>query len=92
MGAVIKNIEYVFPKQKVSNNDLANHFPDYDFGKFEEKVGIVNRYWVGEKETALDLAKQACEKLFIKIVKEEIDYILYCSRFSLFNATHKMQR
>ncbi|MBO9585945.1 MAG: ketoacyl-ACP synthase III [Flavobacterium sp.] len=80
MGAVITNIEYVFPEQKISNVDLANRFPDYDFGKFEEKVGIINRYWVEDNETAFDLAKKACEKLLKKINKEEIDYILYCTQ------------
>lgn len=80
MGAIITNIEYVFPEKKVSNIDLSNQFPDYDFGKFEEKVGIINRYWVAEGETALDLAIQACEKLFKKIDKQEIDYILYCTQ------------
>ena len=80
MGAVITNIEYVFPEQKISNTDLANRFPDYDFGKFEDKVGIINRYWVAENETAFDLAKNACEKLFKKIDKNEIDYILYCTQ------------
>lgn len=80
MGAAIKNIEYVFPKQKISNKDLASQFQDYDFEKFEEKVGIVNRYWVTENETGLDLAKQACEKLFQKINRDDIDYILYCTQ------------
>ncbi len=80
MGAVITNIEYIFPEQKISNTDLANRFPDYDFGKFEEKVGILNRYWVTKNETAFDLAKKACEKLFTKINKEEIDYIIYCTQ------------
>ncbi len=80
MGAVIKNIEYVFPKQKITNNDLAKQFQDYDFEKFEEKVGIINRYWVSEDETAFDLAKEACEKLFEKIDRQEIDYILYCTQ------------
>lgn len=80
MGAEIKNIEYVFPNQKITNTDLSNQFPDYDFGKFEDKVGIINRYWVAENETAFDLAKNACEKLFKKIDKNEIDYILYCTQ------------
>jgi 3-oxoacyl-[acyl-carrier-protein] synthase-3 len=80
MGAVIKNIEYVFPNQKITNTDLSNRFPDYDFGKFEDKIGIINRYWVTENETAFDLAKNACEKLFQKIDKNEIDYILYCTQ------------
>ena len=46
MGAVLKAIEYVYPDQKISNQDLAIQFPDYDFSKFEEKVGIKWRYWL----------------------------------------------
>lgn len=80
MGAIIRAIEFVYPEQKISNDDLSRQFPDYDFSKFEDKVGIRNRYWVGENETAFDLAKQACEKLFQKIDKAEVDYILYCTQ------------
>ncbi len=80
MGATIKAIEYVFPEKKISNNDLQKQFPDYDFAKFEDKVGIKNRYWVLENETALDLAKKACGKLFEKNNKEDIDYVLYCTQ------------
>jgi 3-oxoacyl-[acyl-carrier-protein] synthase-3 len=80
MGAVLKAIEYVYPNQKISNQDLVNQFPDYDFSKFEEKVGIKNRYWVQENETAFDLGKKACEKLFIRVNKNEIDYIVYCTQ------------
>ena len=80
MGAVLKAIEYVYPDQKISNQDLAIQFPDYDFSKFEEKVGIKWRYWVQENETAFDLANKACEKLFKKNDKKDIDYILYCTQ------------
>jgi 3-oxoacyl-[acyl-carrier-protein] synthase-3 len=80
MGVTIKAIEYVYPKQKISNEDLAKQFPDYDFSKFEKKVGIKNRYWVSEKETAFDLAKQACEKLFQRFDKQQIDYVIYCTQ------------
>lgn len=80
MGAILKAIEYVYPKQKITNDDLSVQFPDYDFSKFEEKVGIKNRYWVEKNETALDLAIKACEKLFDRIDKNEIDYILYCTQ------------
>ncbi|WP_310556226.1 ketoacyl-ACP synthase III [Flavobacterium sp.] len=80
MGATIKAIEYVFPKQKISNDDLQKQFPDYDFAKFEDKVGIKNRYWVEENETAFDLAKKACSKLFENCNKNDIDYILYCTQ------------
>lgn len=80
MGAVIKAIEYVYPENKVTNKDLKKIFTDYDFSKFEEKVGIKNRYWVGENETAFDLAVKACEKLFQNYDKQEVDYILYCTQ------------
>ncbi|MGJ1445028.1 3-oxoacyl-ACP synthase III family protein [Sphingobacterium spiritivorum] len=80
MGAQIKKIEYVFPKIVVTNEDLKNDFPNYDFEKFEEKVGIKKRYIVGEKETGLDLAEKACNKLFENIDKQKIDYILYCTQ------------
>lgn len=80
MGAVIKAIEYIYPNQKITNADLSKQFSDYDFSKFEEKVGIKNRYWVSDDETAFDLAVQACEKLFKKQDKQEVDYILYCTQ------------
>lgn len=79
MGMIIKAIEYVYPRNKVSNVDLGIQFPDYDFLKFEEKVGIKNRYWV-EDETAFDLAIEACEKLFENHDREDVDYILYCTQ------------
>ena len=80
MGAIIKGIEFVYPERKITNEDLAIEFPDYDFSKFEDKVGIKNRYWVRYNETALDLAKKACDKLFEKQSKQNIDYILYCTQ------------
>lgn len=80
MGAAIKAIEYIYPNQKITNVDLSKQFPHYDFSKFEEKVGIKNRYWVGENETALDLAIKSCKKLFLRIEKNTIDYLLYCTQ------------
>lgn len=80
MGAIIKGIEYIYPENKITNTDLSNQFPDYDFSKFEEKVGIKSRYWVAENETAFDLAIKACKKLFEAFDKEEIDYVIYCTQ------------
>ena len=80
MSAKIALIEYAFPDKELSNDDLKLIFPDYDFTKFEEKIGIQTRYVVDENETALDLAIRACEKLFKKTDKADIDYILYCTQ------------
>jgi 3-oxoacyl-[acyl-carrier-protein] synthase-3 len=79
MGAQVKAIEYHFPSKRVTNQDLADIYPDYDFAKFEEKVGIKIRYVVTD-ETALDLAEVACKKLFERVDKGDIDYILYCTQ------------
>jgi 3-oxoacyl-[acyl-carrier-protein] synthase-3 len=79
-GCEIKAIEFVFPQKAVTNSDLSKEFPDYNFSLFEIKVGIKNRYVVSEGETALDLAKQACEKLFKNIDRNSIDYIIYCTQ------------
>ncbi len=80
MGAAIKAIEFYLPEQKISNEDLSDRFPDYDFDKFEKKVGIKNRYWVSEDQTALDMAIKACKKLFARIEREKIDYVIYCTQ------------
>lgn len=80
MGAVLKHIEYVFPEKGYTNDDLSKQFPDYDFGKFDTKVGIKKRYWVDEDETALDLAEKACIKLFQVFDKSKVDFIIYCTQ------------
>lgn len=80
MGAILKAIEYYFPEKKITNQDLSEEFPDYDFSKFEYKIGISSRYVVSTEETALDLAEHACRKLFTRIDKNQIDYVLYCTQ------------
>ncbi|NMH29505.1 3-oxoacyl-ACP synthase III family protein [Flavobacterium silvaticum] len=80
MGATISAIEYHFPERAYTNDDLGLEFPDYDFQRFEEKVGIRVRYLAGPNETALDLAIAACEKLFARVERDSIDYVLYCTQ------------
>jgi 3-oxoacyl-[acyl-carrier-protein] synthase III len=69
-----------FPKKEVTNADLQNQFPEYDFNRFEKKVGVKTRFVVDQDETALDLAEKACNKLFTRVDKTSIDYILYCTQ------------
>ncbi len=80
MGAILKNIEYIFPEKGYTNEELSLKYPNYDFSKFDTKVGIKKRYWVDENTTALDLAEQACEKLFQKVNRDDIDFIVYCTQ------------
>jgi 3-oxoacyl-[acyl-carrier-protein] synthase-3 len=80
MGAVLKHVEYKFPDGAYTNHDLSKKFSDYDFSKFDTKVGIKKRYWVKENETALDLAEKACLKLFQYFDKNQIDFVIYCTQ------------
>lgn len=83
MGATIKAIEYYLPQVQVSNEKLKNEFPDYDFDRFEKRVGIKNRYVVGQNESVLSMAKQACLKLFETnpdLKSENIDTLLLCTQ------------
>lgn len=82
MGATIKAIEYVYPQKVVTNDDLGKEFPNYDFDKFEKKIGIKERYIVTGDETAMTLAIRAINKLLATEVinKNEVDYLLYCSQ------------
>ena len=81
MGCKIENIEFVLGNSKISNEDLYFINPDYNFNRFEKKVGVKNRY--NETEgTALTLAFKSVDKLLnkIKIDKSEIDYLIYCTQ------------
>lgn len=82
MGAELTAIEYVFPEKVVTNEELKIEFPEYDFKKFESKVGIAQRYVASENETAITLAIKAVEKLFANsnISKNDVDFILYCTQ------------
>ncbi len=80
MGAVLQHVEYVFPDRAYTNEDLSKIFPEYDFSKFETKVGIKKRYWVSESETALDLAEKVCLKLFQHVDRDSVDFIIYCTQ------------
>ncbi|MDY4525402.1 MAG: ketoacyl-ACP synthase III [Treponema sp.] len=82
MKAYIKAIEYYLPEKIITNADIARKFPEWTEEKIFEKVGIRERHICGENETALDMAFEACKKLFEKNkeLKESIDYILLCTQ------------
>ena len=79
MGSRITHVEYFLPEQVLSNDDLKNVFPSIDLGKIE-KIGIHSRHIASDKETSLDLAYHAAIKLFDKIDKTKIDYLLLCTQ------------
>ena len=47
--------------------------------KAEKKIGIRKRHVVSEKETSLDLARLAAEKVFKYIDRNSIDFLIICT-------------
>ncbi len=74
------NLEYYLPKSILTNIDLAQEFPGWDYLGFEKKVGIIERHIAGEGETALDMAEKASLMLLEKVDKTKIDFIILCTQ------------
>jgi 3-oxoacyl-[acyl-carrier-protein] synthase III len=68
------------PNNILTNEMLKLEFKDWDYLKIQDKIGIIQRHIVGESETALDLAYQASEKLFIDNNRESVDFIIFCTQ------------
>lgn len=80
MTIKIAEIEYAFPENLITNADIARDNPNWDMSKVSEKTGVLQRYLATENETALDIAIKACEKLFTKVNKSEIDALIFCTQ------------
>jgi 3-oxoacyl-[acyl-carrier-protein] synthase III len=70
------------PDTVLSNRDLAMEFPDWPAEKILEKTGIEERRIAGPEETALDLAKAACDTLLDRNpgLGDQIDFIILCTQ------------
>lgn len=82
MDAYIKAISYYLPDKIITNEDLTKEFPEWTAEKITEKIGVVERHVVKDNETAVDLAVNAAENLFLeqKIDRNTIDFILLCTQ------------
>ena len=78
----ILNIEYSLPDKIVTNEELHNENPGWDMRNIEIKSGVIERRIVSANETAFDLAKRACDKLFYEKMhnKSDIDAIIFCTQ------------
>lgn len=79
--AGIIDIEYALPSKVLTNEELEQCFPFWTAEKIYKKTGIRLRH-VAEKETALDLAVEAAEKLLGKstIDKKDVDCVIYVTQ------------
>ena len=82
MGAWIRAISYYLPEETLTNETLAEAFPEWDVDKVYNKVGVRTRHLAGQTETAGDLAEKAARKLFEEygIAPGEVDFLLLCTQ------------
>lgn len=82
MKSTIKAISYSIPEYDLSNDELAQQYPEWSVEKIFSKTGIEHRYIAAEDETALDLAEQACQNLFrdTEFSPQDVDFVLYCTQ------------
>src|SRR5262249_15483206 len=79
--AAIRAIEYHLPERVLTNQQLAEAFPDWTVAKIAAKTGIEQRHLAGPEECASDLAVAAARRLFASGAcrPEDIDYLLLCT-------------
>lgn len=81
MKAYIKDIAYYLPKKVLTNDQIAEMFPEWSAEKVANKVGITERHISAPDETATDMAYQAAERLFAQGVdRSTIDFVLLCTQ------------
>ncbi len=80
MGVVIKNMGYHLSKNRLSNENLSDQFPEHSPEQIYKLTGIQTRYTTGDA-LASDMAVSAAEELFIKnsIDRSEVDLLMFVS-------------
>jgi 3-oxoacyl-[acyl-carrier-protein] synthase-3 len=82
MKAKIEGIEYYLPDETLTNEYLAEIYPEWSIEKIENKTGVRRRHIAKDGECASDLGIKAAEKLFLStgFSKDSIDFLLFCTQ------------
>lgn len=82
MKAQIAAIEYTFPDQCVTNDDLDKRHPTWSIHQVAKRTGVFTRFICRKNETALDLATVACERLFERgeVARQDVNAIIVCTQ------------
>ncbi|HSR53106.1 MAG TPA: ketoacyl-ACP synthase III [Acidobacteriota bacterium] len=69
------------PERVVTNDDLAEMHPEWDMKLIEARAGVRERHFAAADETAVDLAEQACRKLFEQHREsKKADTLIFCTQ------------
>jgi len=80
MGCYINKLAVHFPNNILTNDELSSLFPEWDSSNIFEKIGINERHFVSENETALDLAVIAAERVLENYDRYLIDFVILCTQ------------
>jgi 3-oxoacyl-[acyl-carrier-protein] synthase III len=80
--AAIKDLASFLPKGKLTNEQLAEEFGDWDAAKIFEKTGIASRHIAAPDECSSDLGVNAARHLFERgaCSPTDIDFLLFCTQ------------
>ena len=75
-------IAYYLPDQVLTNEQLAEIYPEWTAEKILAKTGIMSRHVTSDGESSLDLAEKAAKKLLDSdnINVQRIDFLLLCTQ------------
>ena len=76
--AYIKAVDYYLPENILTNEQIAERFPEWSAEKVASKVGISERHLSASDETAADMAYKAAEKLFAEKpeLRQSVDFLV----------------
>lgn len=80
MGCFINKIAVHLPENILTNEELSSMFPEWNSNNIFEKIGIRQRHFVSENETALNLAIGASEKVLKGFDRNLIDFVILCTQ------------
>ena len=78
----IESIAYAFPARCLTNAELRQAYPDWDYDRLEKRAGVFKRYIADENETAFDFALRACGELAQqdRLRPDKIDALIFCTQ------------
>lgn len=80
MNATILDVAYHLPSTVLTNDMLEKAQPEWDMAQVFERTGVRVRHLASDGETSLDLAVRACDSLFERQPREDVDAILFCTQ------------
>lgn len=80
MGCCINRLAVHFPDNILTNDELSTLFPEWSSAGIFDKIGVIERRYVSENETAVDLAIAAGEKVLKDFDRSLVDFVILCTQ------------